>query len=293
MLAGLVMACVLVAWATMRAISRPPRRTYASAVARGVPGDPSELAQARTFTTWTFAGARGGRIESWDVPGDDPEGPIVVLTHGWGESRISGLVRVPALARVASRVVLWDMPGHGVTPGPSALGAREARDLGALLACLNGPAVLYGWSMGAGVSMEAAVLHPERVRAVVTETPYRVARTPAAAVLRARGLPAGVMLSAALGVIGSRRGAGLRWRRGVTGAFDRRDVAAKLACPLLVLGAERDEVSPCADAQAIAAAGRGELVIVPGATHNGLWREAQTRAVCGNAVCEWIRGLER
>lgn len=296
LLAGLVLAILLVAAALWLTLTCPPRRTYASAVARGVPGEPSELTPARSFSTWTFTppsvnGALRRPIEVWDLPGDAPNGPMVVLTHGWGDSRIGGLFRVPALAPVASRLLLWDLPGHGITRGRSALGAREARDLLALLECLGAPAILHGWSLGAGISMEAAVLVPDLVRGVIAETPYRLARTPAEGVLRARRLPAGLPLSLALGALGLRAGAGWRWGRGVTGTFDRRDVASRLACPLLILGAERDTVSPPADAEAIAHAGRGTLVMVPGATHNGLWRDETTRRLSEAALHEWFRRL--
>ncbi len=60
---------------------------------------------------------------------------------------------------------------------------------------------------------------------------------------------------------------------------------------LAILGAERDTVSPPADAEAIAQAGRGRLVMVPGATHNGLWRDETTRRLGEAALQEWFRRL--
>ena len=127
-LAGLLVflaSCLALAGAgvvllTMRMLTRPTRRTYASALARGRAGDPSELEghpQGRwEWRAWTFA-SRGLEFPAWEIQGLDEAGPTVVLTHGWGDSRIGGLGRVPWLARVASRVVLWDMAGHGEAPG--------------------------------------------------------------------------------------------------------------------------------------------------------------------------------
>jgi hypothetical protein len=45
--AGLVVALVLVTWYTVRVLTRPYRRTYASALARGKPGDPGRPPAAR------------------------------------------------------------------------------------------------------------------------------------------------------------------------------------------------------------------------------------------------------
>src|SRR5438105_2541012 len=97
-------------------LTHPARRTYASAVARGKPGDPSELGAALEFSAW---GLKTGGLELpvWDIRGEREDGPVVVLTHGWGDSRIGALARLGAVAATASRVVAWDMRGHGEAPG--------------------------------------------------------------------------------------------------------------------------------------------------------------------------------
>src|SRR5204862_21161 len=150
---------LLVLWAgtvigTAWMLTHPPKRTYASAVARGRPGDPSELDTPRRFESWSFT-SRGKQFPVWEVAGDDPVGPTIVMTHGWADSRIGALVRVGALAPVASRIIMWDLEGHGEAPGWCALGLRETEDLIALAERCGSRLVLYGWSLGAGVSLVA------------------------------------------------------------------------------------------------------------------------------------------
>src|SRR5689334_9666437 len=121
--AGLALLwCAAVAYTTWM-LTHPPRRPYAAAVARGRPGDPGDL--DRAFESWSVR-SRGMDLPVGDVPGDDAAGPVVVMTHGWADSRVGGLVRLPSILPVASRVVLWDLPGHGEAPGTCRLGTVEA-----------------------------------------------------------------------------------------------------------------------------------------------------------------------
>lgn len=273
---------VLSAWALLH----PPRRTYSAAVARGRAGDPSELSEgARAFDTWELE-CRGRRLPVWDVKGDDAGGPVVVLTHGWGDSRIGGLVRLPALLPVASRVLLWDMPGHGEAPGVCGLGVGEVQDLIALLDRVAGQrVVLMGWSLGAGVSIAAAA-RTKLVSGVIAEAPYRLARTPATNVIRSRGLPASIIMPVVFAMAPAVVGGGIRARR-----FDRCRHAAGLACPLLVIHGSDDAVCPCVDGREIAAAGRGEMIEVAGAGHNDLWTDESNAARCAAAVRRFIQHL--
>ena len=47
-------------------LTHPPRRTYASAIARGRPGDPGELDRPREFHSWSFR-TRGMRLPVWSA----------------------------------------------------------------------------------------------------------------------------------------------------------------------------------------------------------------------------------
>jgi pimeloyl-ACP methyl ester carboxylesterase len=280
---GLVLAFVAVTAYTAWMLTHPYRRTYASAVSKGRAGEPGELRRAdgtpRAFTSWELNwGAL--KLPVWDVTGDDPSGPVFVLSHGWGDSRIGALSRIEHLAPVASRLVMWDMPGHGEAPGRCSLGVREVGALQTLVEQVGAPVVLYGWSLGAGVSIAAAsdksVGLVGRLVAVIAEAPYRVPLTPARNVIASWGLPWRGVLPMALKLIGVE--------------FDRAVQAQALACPLLVIHGEHDEVCPVHDGEAIArAAGRGAtLVVVPGAGHHGLWTTPEHAERCGESVADFL-----
>ena len=183
--AGLLVAIILSTLHTAWSLTHPPRRTYGWAVARRVAGDPSELEPSRPYDVFTFRGVRH-ELPAWRVPADNPEGPIVVLTHGWGSSRVGGLKRLAPVLPHAREAVLWDLPGHGEAPGTARMGTDEHLDLAALLDTLSPPdrpvpIVLFGWSLGAGVCLRAAAENAGRhdIRAVIAEAPYIHAPTPA------------------------------------------------------------------------------------------------------------------
>lgn len=286
---GLLVAIALTSWWIARRIRRPPRRTYASAVARSQPGDPSELPSAREFTEWSLEW-RGVSLPVWDIPGDDPEGPVVVCTPGWADSKIGALARLDALVGNASRVVAWDPPGLGEAPnwpkGPLGGWPMGTADVDALLALIErvGAArvVLFGWSAGAGTSIVAAAREP-RVVGVIAEAPYRMPWTPARNVLRAMQMPWRVVGPLAFAAMGIRLGVGPTWKG--RGGFDRAEHAKKLTCPLLVLHGSDDEVCPPRDGEEIArAAQRGEIVVIPGGHHNDLWTDDRLREECARVV---------
>ncbi len=236
----------------------------------------------REYQTWTFR-SRGRDLPVWDVPGDDPDGPVVIFSHGWGDSRIGALTRAPAFLPLTSRLIMWDMPGHGEAPGRCTLGTHEAHDLLALVERVSDArrgVVLFGWSLGAVVSIRAAARAGAQVHAVIAEGPYRLAQTPARNVMRLRGLPWKWNVGAVFAIVGLDFGVGVRWR-----GFDVAEHAARLSCPLLVIHGAEDSVCPVEDGREIAAAAKqGAFVAVEGGQHFGLWTEAPGKDVCAAAV---------
>lgn len=294
--AGLGVFALAVVAFTLRTLTRPPRRTYSWAVARGVPGEPPEVRVPWgrvEYSSWSFA-SRGRDLPVWDIRGARADGPTAVLTHGWGDSRVVALSRLPALLACCARVVMWDLPGHGDAPGTCTLGTRECDDLVALLERLGatGPIVLYGSSLGAGVSIVVAARDAARlgVVGVIAEAPYRVPRVPAQRVMQIRGLPWRWNLPVVMAVVGARQGYGLSWVAGAdAGGFDRAAHAASLRVPLLVIHGTEDEVCPVEDGRAIAAAAPdGEIVEVEGAGHNNLWTDDRFIPVCAGAVAGFV-----
>lgn len=317
--AGALLAWGLVVLHTAWTITHPPRRGYTYTLAKGLPSSPGEIPPAdggpRPFREWSLRGtpsrqsAPGPTIAAWDIEGDEPNGPVVVFSHGWGESRVHALARVPVLARYARRVVLYDLRGHGESEGASHLGTAEVGDLLALIAAVSDPeqhhsatasappVVLAGFSLGAGLSIAAAA-HPAQppIAAVIAEAPYRFPATPAARVLDAAALPHRLTLAPALALLGVLFGQGVRWgaarRKGRLPVFDRAILARSLRCPLLVLHATDDAIVPLSDAQAIAdAAPSGRLASVDGAGHTDAWTNPASRASIEAAVASFLRAL--
>lgn len=323
LLIGLAVLVAFATWWTAHRLRRPPRRTYSWAIAKGKPGDPSELDSPRDFESRTFRWRTGATrpvdLPLWDIVGDDPTGPIMIVTPGWGDSRLGALARLPALAKPCSRVIAWDPPGLGEAPGRCYLGVREA---GALLDLLDeidptgdGPGVaLYGWSLGAIVSIEAAALvarlsepggrrgskhrdaqvgdrrrlgdQRHQIIAVIAEAPYRRPWTPAFNVLREAALPYRVNIPLAFALLGLRLGVGPTWRD-----FDRAEHASRLTAPLLMLHGTEDRICPIEDGRAIAnSVPRHWLFAVEGAGHNDLWTEPQFARQCERAVADFLAG---
>lgn len=298
---GWVLAIGLLTCYTVYTLTHPPRRTYASALARNTPGDPSEMSDhPKVFSSWAFT-SRGVSLPVWDVKGEDPAGPVVIMTHGWGDSRIGGLSRLETFAACASRVIMWDMPGHGDAPGTSSLGTGEVEDLITLITTVQEPEagkevrplVLYGWSMGAGVSL-AAANRWDGVSGVIAEGLYRLAMTPARNMLLALGLPYTINLPVAMAWLGVRFGVGLSWKeqggKGQHAGFDRAAHAAALKVPVLAIHGGQDQISPLEDAREIIKACKdGRLVCIEQGGHSGLWTQPESRAQLDGVVKDFVR----
>jgi pimeloyl-ACP methyl ester carboxylesterase len=116
----------------------------------------------------------GAALAVWDLAGDGPDAPVVVLPHGWGCGHEVWLPVARRLRDQGTRVVLYDQRGHGLsTRGTSPLTVETlAHDLAAILAATGArDAVLAGHSMGGMTIMSLATHRPdvlkERVKATV------------------------------------------------------------------------------------------------------------------------------
>lgn len=113
-----------------------------------------------------FADVNGQRIRYEDTEGD---GPPVIFSHGFLMDREMFTPQVEALAG-EFRVITWDERGFGETEfdGKPFTYWDSARDCLGLLDHLGiQQAILAGMSQGGFLSMRAALLAPERVRALV------------------------------------------------------------------------------------------------------------------------------
>ncbi len=269
---GFGLYLVLLIFYTMWGLTHPRRQTYALAVFRNLPGDPGELDTPIPFEERVLQGA-DGELRLWVLQGKNPTGPRMVMTHGWGSSRIGGLKRVAPFLEHASQIILWDLPGHGDSAGKVFLGSTEHTDLGHILGDLEDetPTILYGWSMGAGISLMLVNTCEDQYSIVglICESPYIHPATPARNVIRLRGIPHRLNLKPAIWLLGIRFGLGPSWR-----GFARDELAKSIKLPILILHGDADPVCPIDDAQRIAAcAPDAKLVQIPGGGHNNLWTD--------------------
>ena len=261
---------VLMVLATMREATRPMRRTMGWALGRGMPTDPGDVDVP--FESWEIDRPGGVRLPVWDVPGHLDSGPILVLVHGWGRSRLTWIPHLEDWRRRGSRVIMLDLRGHGdAEPDGAGLGDTDVEDLISLLERLDAPAetavIVIGRSLGATVAILAAA-ETDRIDGVVAVAPYETLRVPLRQRLRLRGLPSGYISWLAI--------QGLR----VIGRRPRSTIAAAVRTdvPILVVLGDADPISPPGDAMAIAdAAPKGRREIVAGAGHGNHWDLAGDR----------------
>jgi pimeloyl-ACP methyl ester carboxylesterase len=200
----------------------------------------------------------------------------VLLTHGLLMDGRMYTSLAPKLAERGHRVITVDMYGHGDSEQPHDMEAYSMPQYGAdIIALLDhlglASAVIGGTSLGANVALEAAVLAPNRVRALVLEMPVLENGLSAAAA---------VFVPLAVAIRLSMRGMRVvswltrhiprtHWLVDVALDFARRDPGSSLAIldglsfgrtappssdrrrinqPVLVIGHPRDPVHPFSDA---------------------------------------------
>ncbi len=107
------------------------------------------------------------------------EGPLVLLCHGFPESWYSWRHQLQALAEAGFRAVAADMRGYGESDRPEAIEQYTLFHLvGDMLGVLDAlgvaEAVIAGHDWGAPVAWHAALMRPDRFRAVIgLSVPFR------------------------------------------------------------------------------------------------------------------------
>lgn len=281
--AALVILVALVA-AAVRESLRPARRSTGWALGVGWPVDPE--AAGFPCEHWTLDRPGDVRLPVWDVPGRLTDGPVLVLLHGFGRSRLTWVPYLDDWTRRASRVVMIDLRGHGdATPDGAGLGDPDVEDVAALVERLEAPAdrpvVVIGRSLGATVGILAAAECP-RIDAVVAIAPYETLAVPLSQRIRLRGLPDRPVTWLAIRVL-ARLGRRPRSTRAA---------AARLPVPLLVVQGTADPISPEPGARAIAdAAANARYELVDGAGHGDHWDLEPERL--DQALDEFLAGVHR
>lgn len=111
---------------------------------------------------------------AWVEEAGPPDGPPVVLVHGFGGSAWSWRETVPALAGAGYRVVALDLANFGLSDKSWDRDTSHARQADLVAGVLDelevGSATIVGHSMGADVLAWLAARHPGRVdRAVLVD----------------------------------------------------------------------------------------------------------------------------
>lgn len=256
---GLGMAIMLLLASVVHVVTHPPRRGTGWAVANGMPTGPEDVQV--DYEVCRIEDSSKSVLELWAIAGASPEGPCVVVLHGWGDSRLGALGWLSTLKPVAGRIILYDQRAHGESlHRRCTCGRREADDAAAVVRWLRQreperAIVLFGCSMGAAIAIEAAIACGNLVDAVIADSPYRDFTQALAATLAASALPSrGVAPLAA-------------WLAGAPGeAVAGR--ATRLTQPLLVLHGTEDQIAGQDQARRIAqSAPNGTLVTFSGAAH--------------------------
>lgn len=273
----LTVACglvVLVGTAMLvRGLRRPPRKTAGVALAHGLPTEPAELGLDAEPLDLRLA--NGHASPGWWIVGEAPDGPLVAICHGFGDSRYGAMSAwAPRVLRWASGVVVCDNRGQGDSTAPFADGSLgEADDLAAIVGQLldhrPGTAergvVLYGYSMGANAAIRAAAALGDTAPIVglIADSPYRRWDGPVHRIFRRHRWPRWPIIPLA----GWWLGIGRRW-------IDTAEVADRLPAglPVLIVATAGDELIGPDDAPAIAEAARNagcdaELLALPHGHH--------------------------
>ena len=229
--------------------------------------EPSGLSVEDRF----MATADGERLHGWWIRAAAPPRGHVLFCHGNAGNIASRAAYARLLALAGFDVLLFDYRGYGRSSGrPGEHGTyRDARAALARLLEETGTRserTLYlGESLGAAVAMELALEAP----------------------------PAGVILQSAFTGVRdmARHVLPLVPRALVPDAYPSLRLIPALACPVLIVHGERDDVVPVGHGRALHAAARApkRLEVLPGAGHNDILAVAAEPWLA--AITDWSAGF--
>jgi pimeloyl-ACP methyl ester carboxylesterase len=214
------------------------------------------------------------------------EGPVILLSHGYGSTSQMWRGQIEPLSKDHA-LVIWDMRGHGQSdyPGDQSLYSEPATvaDMAALLDAVGArTAIVGGLSLGGYMSLAFHRLHPERVSALLiidtgpgfrkdeareawNQNAHRTAQR-----WEEQGLGPLQTLTPERRVATHRSAEGLA--RAARGMLTQRDAAVMDSLPtikvpsLIVVGADDTNFLAAADYMAVKIAG-AKKVVIPNAGH--------------------------
>lgn len=233
------------------------------------------------FEEVAFQSSDGVPLKGWWVGAPDAKGTVVLL-HGLNRSRLEMVKKAPFLVRQGWNALLFDLRHHGESGGSATtLGLKEKEDALAAVAFARsksaGPVVVWGVSLG-GATATFAAGEDQNVGGLVCDSSYRSLRDSVSHhLVLFRGLvwwgrlvPRWPVADAAVYWMGRR------------GAFDpdRVDVVAAArrlnGRPALFVCNSDDRRMPKEIAFELkdAAGARARVLVVPGTSHGGAYRDA-------------------
>jgi len=219
----------------------------------------------------------GIRIAGWWIPAAaeiGPDGPTVVIVHGYGDNK-SGMLEYATFLHDRYNLVLFDLRNSGQSTGTlTTQGSQEQGDLAAILdwvVDVKQPAqlVVFGQSMGGHTAVNVVAEDP-RVEALILDSTHDRLSTAMVARIGNAGYPFGEV-----GYLPIALGSWIRSGENVL-ASDPIDALIRLGSrPVLLLqgGSDRDVPPSSADRMAAATAAAGvelELRVCEGADHGRL-----------------------
>ena len=234
-----------------------------------------------SYEDLTFQASDGVPLKGWWVPAPQPRG-TVVLVHGLNRSRIEMVKKVPFLHAQGWNALLFDLRHHGASGGGvSSFGYFEKADAHAAVDLARsrsaGPVVLWGVSLGAATAVLAAAEDPA-VAGVICDSSYRsLTDTVVHHLALFRGfrwwlriVPSWPVGREVLYWIGRRGGFD-------PDAVDVKGAAARLAgrpCLFVCNSGDRRMPAEIAFELKAAAGDRARVLVVPGNSHGGAYRDA-------------------
>ena len=232
------------------------------------------------FEEVSFRSRDGVALAGWWVPTAEPEG-TVVMVHGLNRTRVEMVKKVPFAHERGWNALLLDLRHHGESGGEATtFGVREKEDVRAAADVARersaGPLVLWGVSLGGAAVVLAAADDP-LVAGIICDSSFRNLRDTVAHHIRLfrgwrwwlRVVPAWPVTDEVLFWMGRKGGFD-------TDAADVLDAAARLGDrPALFVANSEDRRMPKEIAFDLAAAAgpAAEVLIVPGRSHGGAWRD--------------------
>lgn len=196
---------------------------------------------------WKPQGAYEGYVVT--PTGHEPRGTFVVY-HGNEESAETTLPLAEVFVRARYRVVIVEYPGHGKRLGERTMKAAAIASRDALSDVLSqwcGPVYLVGESLGAGMASQVVKGNESAIAGVVLITPWD-----SLADVAAEKYPIFPV----------------RWM--LHDSFDSVAAVSRYRGPLVIVGAQRDELIPVAHARRFASEhDQARLMLLPNADHDG------------------------